>query len=99
MRSIFANRSFSRRLRVMGFTACVILFSAALLAAQQTAAKTVSASVGGGIKGFDTPQQAADAVVAAAEKFDQRAFEEIFGPDGDDIVLSGEYPQDRQLAS
>ena len=25
--------------------------------------------------------------------------EEIFGPDGDDIVLSGEYPQDRQRAS
>jgi len=48
---------------------------------------------------FDTPQQAADELVDAAEKFDVRAIEEIFGPDGDDIVLSGEYSQDRQRAS
>jgi hypothetical protein len=47
---------------------------------------------------FETPQQAADALVDAAEKFDVRALEEIFGPEGDDIVLSGEYPQDRQRA-
>ena len=47
---------------------------------------------------FETPQQAADELVDAAEKFDVRALEEIFGPDGDDIVLSGEYPQDRQRA-
>jgi len=99
MRSIFANRSFSSHLRVVGFAVCVFLLSAALLGAQQPAAKTVSAAGGAGAKGFDTPQQAADALVDAAEKFDQRAFEEIFGPNGDDIVLSGEYPQDRQLAS
>jgi hypothetical protein len=48
---------------------------------------------------FNTPQQAADELVDAAEKFDVHALEEIFGPHGDDIVLSGEYPQDRQRAS
>ena len=48
---------------------------------------------------FATPQQAANALVDAAEKFDVRGLEEIFGQDGDDIVLSGEYPQDRQRAS
>jgi len=50
-------------------------------------------------KMFNTTQQAADELVDAAEKFDVHALEEIFGPDGDDIVLSGEYPQDRQRAS
>ena len=49
-------------------------------------------------KTFETPEQAADALVSAAEKFDVTVLEEIFGPEGDDIVLSGEYPQDRQRA-
>jgi hypothetical protein len=48
---------------------------------------------------FNTPQQAADELIEAAEKFDVRSLEEIFGSDGDDIVLSGEYPQDRQRAT
>jgi hypothetical protein len=69
------------------------------LNAQQPAPKTAPASVAVGAKTFDTPQQAADALVAAAEKFDEDALEEIFGPDGDDIYLSGEYPQDRRRAS
>ena len=65
----------------------------------QTVAKTTEASLGTAAKAFNTPQEAAGALVDAAEKFDVRALEEIFGPDGDDIVLSGEYPQDRQRAA
>jgi len=49
-------------------------------------------------KSFDTPQLAADALVDAAEKFDVAALIAIFGPGGDDIVLTGELPQDRQRA-
>jgi len=48
---------------------------------------------------FDTPQQAADALVAATEKFDLVALTEIFGPAGIDIVLSGEFAQDRKHAA
>ncbi len=48
---------------------------------------------------FATPQQAADALVAAAEKFDERILDQIFGQGGEDVVFSGEYPQDRQRAS
>ena len=69
------------------------------LTAQQPAAKTAPRSTAVGGKTFDTPQQAADALVPAAEKFDERVLREIFGPDGEDIYLSGEYPQDRQRAS
>jgi Protein of unknown function (DUF2950) len=74
-------------------------FLAALLlpAAQQSTTKT--APVGGSAKVFDTPQQAADALVDSAAKFDVDALVEIFGPDGDDVVLTGEFPQDRQRAS
>lgn len=48
---------------------------------------------------FETPQQAADTLVAAAEKFDVETFTKIFGPDGKEIVLSGETAQDRQHAN
>jgi hypothetical protein len=48
---------------------------------------------------FDTPQHAADALIAAAAKFDVTALTEIFGPEGDDIVFSGEFAQDRKYAA
>ncbi len=48
---------------------------------------------------FDTPQQAADALVDAAAKFDVVALTQIFGPEGNDIVFSGEFAQDRKHAS
>jgi hypothetical protein len=99
MKSISANRSFSKFLCAAGVVAWVFLSALVLRPAQQPTAKTAPASASVLPKTFDTPQQAADALVDAAEKFDLRAIEEIFGPDGDDVVLSGEYPQDRQLAS
>jgi hypothetical protein len=49
-------------------------------------------------KAFDTPEQAADALVDAAENFNVVALMQIFGPDGNDVVFSGEYAQDRKHA-
>jgi hypothetical protein len=75
----------------------------AIFGAQQSAARKPSSTTApppaAGARTFDTPQQAADALIDAAENFDVSVLEEIFGPDGDDIVLSGEYPQDQKLAS
>jgi hypothetical protein len=59
-------------------------------------AGTVSAA---GAQLFGTPQQAADTLVDAAEKFDVAAMTRIFGPDGDDVVFSGEFAQDRKHAA
>jgi hypothetical protein len=70
-----------------------------LLAAQQSTAKAVSPdspAPSTGARLFDTPQQAAEALIAAAEKFDVPALTEIFGPEGDDVVFSGEFAQDRK---
>jgi len=69
------------------------------LTAQHPATKPAPASAAVGAQTFDTPQQAADALIAAAEQFNERALREIFGPGGEDIVFSGEYPQDRKRAS
>ena len=79
--------------------ACAFLPTQALVAKQQSTAKASPVSTVVSAKLFDTPQQAVAELVEAAEKFDVRALEDIFGPAGDDIVLSGEYPQDRQKAS
>jgi Protein of unknown function (DUF2950) len=47
---------------------------------------------------FDTPDQAVDALVKAAADFDTDELTQIFGPDGDDIVMTGDPVQDRQRA-
>jgi len=97
MRSASAKASLSRLLSIAGTLA--FLSVPGQLTAQQPPPKTSPAPYAVGAKTFDTPQQAADALVAAAEKFDERVLKEIFGPGGEDIVFSGEYPQDRKRAS
>jgi Protein of unknown function (DUF2950) len=97
MKSTSARTSFLWTLWIAG--ALAVLPAPDQLAAQQPAATTTPASVAVAAKTFDTPQQAADALVAAAQQFDERALREIFGPGGEDIVFSGEYPQDRKRAS
>jgi hypothetical protein len=52
-----------------------------------------------GPEGFNTPQDAGKALVSAANSFDEGAFIKIFGPQGADLVLTGELPQDRQRAA
>jgi hypothetical protein len=71
--------------------------------AQESPAKTPPAIAAPGIpagaRAFDTPQQAADALVRAAGQFDETALVQIFGPDGGDIVFTGEIVLDRQRAA
>jgi hypothetical protein len=47
---------------------------------------------------FATPQQAADALIAAAGTFDEGALAKIFGPKGKKVIFTGETAQDRQRA-
>jgi Protein of unknown function (DUF2950) len=47
---------------------------------------------------FATPQQAADALIAAAGTFDETALAKIFGPNGQKVVFTGEEAQDRERA-
>lgn len=49
-------------------------------------------------KSFATAQEAADALIAAAEKFDETALTEILGPDSYDIIHTGEPARDREVA-
>ena len=98
MKRISAIQILTRLAGVVGAVAWVFLSTPDHLSAQQSPSNPAPTSVRVAAKTFDAPQKAADALIAAAEKFDVSALEEIFGSDGDDIVLSGEYPQDRQRA-
>jgi hypothetical protein len=95
MKPSFANSSFSRR------TAIVCAFAWTLIAAPQQASRTVgpAAPNPSAAKRFDSPQQAADALVSAAANFDVTALMGILGPDGNDIVFSGEFGLDRKHAA
>ena len=49
-------------------------------------------------KAFNTPKEAADSLVQAAESFDVNALKEILGPDSEDIVSSADPVQDKNKA-
>lgn len=109
MKSTSPNKNLLGLVWIVAAIAMVSLPVSALLAFQQPAAKespaasiaapaapTASAS---GAKRFDSPQQAADALINAAEQWDEPTLIQIFGPENDDIVLTGETAQDRQRAA
>jgi Protein of unknown function (DUF2950) len=47
---------------------------------------------------FQSAEKAGDALVDAAERFDVTSLIRIVGPQGEDLVLTGEYAQDRERA-
>ena len=62
---------------------------------------STSAQTGGLVakaRQFPTAQEAANALIEAAEKFDQAALTEILGPDSYDILHTGEPARDREVA-
>ena len=50
-------------------------------------------------KTFSTPEGAADALIEAAEKYDQAALAEILGPGNEDIISTGEPARDKEMAA
>ena len=49
-------------------------------------------------KSFATAQEAANALIEAAEKYDETALAEILGPDSYDIIHTGEPARDREVS-
>ncbi len=99
MNSVSPNTRLCRPLGILCALALVLAASGPRAAEQQAADKKAAPAVGGQrAQTFATPEQAADALIGAAEKFDVATLVKIFGAGGEEIVLSGEYPQDRQRA-
>jgi len=102
MKSTTGKENLSGLAWVAWVVAVGCLSAPVLLVAQQSTAKESSAATAdaaGSPKGFDTPQQAVDALLVAADRFDETALMHIFGPDGVDIIFSGEVVQDRKRAA
>jgi len=100
MKSTPANGNSTRLLWIACVLAWICLSPSSLSGDQQSETKKAPPSTAiSTARGFESPQQAADALVKAAETFDETALMQIFGPDGEDIVFSGEYAQDRQAAT
>ena len=96
------NRSRFRNALIAGVVVCASLCVSALVLAQQSpAAKPPASAVppASAGKSFASPQQAADSLIDAADKFDVAALIGIFGPGGEDVVFSGEFAQDRKHAA
>lgn len=93
-----------RLLRTVVAAACTVVCASVLSSAEQSAAKkappaTATANSPSATTAFDTPQQAADALIEAADKFDVVALSHMFGPGGEGVVFSGEFAQDRKHAA
>jgi hypothetical protein len=102
MKSRCAIKNLSGRVWLVSVVAWVFFCTSPGASAQTATSKKTPATTNVGTTGvrmFDTPQQAAEVLIDAADKFDVLALAQIFGPDGDDIVFSGEFPQDRKHAA
>ena len=79
---------------------CALLFAPALDATDPLApaAKKSAAPAAAPQRTFDTPKAAADALIAAATSYDVPALKEILGPDGADLVDTGDQVQDKNQA-
>lgn len=69
--------------------------SATKEAPAKPAASSTAASAPQGAMPFDTPQQAADAIVKAAADYDVKQLLAIVGPDGKDFITGGDEVQDK----
>ncbi len=74
------------------------LFVLATQAAPEPKQESTSAAAQPQQKQFDTPKQAADALIQVAANFDVAAAKEILGPDSDDIVTSEDPVMDKNRA-
>lgn len=99
MKSVSVNIRACRLLGILIPFVLVSLEPSDSFATDPAGAKNVAPAVAvKSIETFATPDEAAAALVNAAEKFDVDVLVRIFGVGGEQVVLSGEYPQDRQRA-
>jgi hypothetical protein len=80
---------------MLGVFCVLTAFSYALSQSDQNAAATQQSTQ----KVFDTPQQAADALIQAADPYDVPTLKQILGPQGVDLVSSEDPVNDKNIAA
>src|SRR6266581_3123931 len=99
MKSQFKIMTFGKISLIASAIAIYCLLGLALHAAPASKADAAAAASTSTQKQFDTPKQAADALIQAAETFDVAGAKEILGPDSEDIVASEDPVQDKNRAA
>ena len=96
MRSTLVRSSRLRSLNLLCVAAGLhaLIFSAAAGAQEKPVPAPAAAQ-----KTFATAREAAEALVSASESFDAPAMKAILGPDGEDLVATGEPVKDRAAAT
>ena len=87
------SRLFSSNVVIATFVFILIACALPGIAAAQSQPAAKPAVTGP--KAFDTPQQAADAVIKAAGDYDVPELTAIFGPDGEDFISGGDQVRDK----
>ena len=84
--------------RAFLFLAIGLLASFVTVAADPPGKKAVGSATAAParVQSFDSPEQAATAIVDAARSWDTAKLAAMLGPDGDDIIFSGDYARDRK---
>lgn len=80
-----------------GATIALLLLTIPIIASRASAQTTAAIHLRG--KAFPTAQDAATSLIDAAEKYDEPALDAIFGPDGKDIIHTGEPARDKENAN
>src|SRR6266478_6303699 len=98
------NQEESMRSQLRGVTACnsiyVLLVAIGMCAPgkpQALAASKATSDTAQVQKAFNTPQEAAEMLIQAAETYDVSALLGIFGPDGKDFVSSADPIRDKSV--
>ena len=86
----------SRRRSIVALLVFASISSCFLLSGSRATAQQKPSSKG---TGFDSAQAAVDALVAAAEKYDEQALVAILGPNSYDIIHTGESVRDKEVAN
>jgi hypothetical protein len=86
------TKSVTTNVLILASLCCVL----PMLSMAQAQPATTTATIGP--KGFDTPQQAAAAIIKAAGDYNVPELLAILGPDGEDLVASGDQVEDKNNA-
>ena len=94
------NSKTYRRRSIVKFLVCALSLSCLLPFTETVRGQRANISKGMSKgTGFATAQAAVDALLAAAEKYDEKALETILGPNSYDIIHSGEPVRDKEMAA
>src|SRR6202008_1940988 len=85
---------FWQRLLAAVTTTALLLLAILIIASRASGQVTAGNNLKG--KAFTSAQQAAEALIDAAEKYDETALNEVLGPDSYDITHTGEPARDSE---